>query len=210
MFVVVTVEPPKQKAESVVGAEVFCAVLVVVAKAKGFAAASVVPLKVLVVAILPNTLADCAVDTIGWTIVDGAEVVVELVAVPKVYVPVATVLKVVAAVVFAFRAGVAMLPPKLNVGLATAALVLIAFAPNAIAGFAASEETGVDVVVIEFPKLPNADTAGAVVTVVETSGFGVTPNLNPPALTDEVTTSVFVIGVAVVEVVFVGAPNENP
>lgn len=207
MFAVVTAVPPKEKDGCVIGAEVLCAVLVVVAKAKGLAA-SVGALNVLLVAVLPNTLADCAVDTVGWTTIDGAEVVVVLVAAPKVYVLVAIVLKAVAVVVLAVRAGAVMLPPKLNVGLTTVVLVLIAFVPKVIAGFAASEETDAAVVVIEFPKLPNA--VGAVATVVETSGFVVNPNLNPPALTDEVTTVVVVIGATVVEVGLVGAPKENP
>lgn len=129
--------------------------------------------------------------------------VVELVAAPKEYVPVVIVLKAVA-VVLVLGAGVAKLPSKLNVGLTTVALVLIAFTPKVNAGFVTSEETGIDVDVTEFPKLSNADTAVAV-NIAETSGLG-RPNLNPSAFTVEIT-AVVVIGV---EVVLLWVPNKNP
>lgn len=58
VFAVAIVAPPKEKADFFVGEELFCAVLVVVVKAYGFGAVSVGPLNVLLVAILPNTLAD--------------------------------------------------------------------------------------------------------------------------------------------------------
>lgn len=199
-----TVAPPKEKAGVAVVEAVLGAVLVVVPNANGFVAASVGPLNVLLIAILPKTLDVWAVDTVESTDVVG------LVAPPKLNVPEDTVLKAVAVVVLAVGADAAMPPPKLNAGFTTAAVVLIVFVLNVNVGFAASEETGFDVGVVEFPKLPKAGTADTVVTVVEASAFGANPNLNPPALAVVELAVVVVVGAAVVEVVLVEVPNENP